>query len=639
MDLLGNIAHVALAVHWVLDVTPPRVWLQLVAAQVPPHLAGAVISSSWPVLTRSTQLRFVVGASEQSARVWQSVDNGTWRQVQGSEFNLTVSVDGRHLLRLKAMDAVGNVYVNSSAWSWVLDTTAPTSCRGLLRPPCRVNGTVNSTTCTLDVHGDESLVRMHYKVDHSPDWSITNSTVAVVAVHHDGKHTVLLKVRGIIVPFLVFHLPLLCAKGVDEAGNVSPYPCGSVTWLVDTTGPHLSVISPSNNTVTRNRTMTLQLKSNEPLSQLLGLLPGNTMWTKVAAVSSWSESQQQIVGVVASVSTDGLHCLAVKGVDLVSNVAMQASRYCWELDTTAPRSWLTGSEVLPVLTNRTQLQFSCGWSEKEVMVWWAVDGMGWTLLRNTLSFTAAVTDDGQHSLWLKTVDGVGNEHVNRSVWTWTVDLAPPTAVFTAVPAASSVERNPQFQVACTSVDPHNASDCAYYSYAVTLAPLSGCTSLVTHTGLVGKDGRLQLSGVRSGQNTLKVTAVDAVGLWQLVPVTYTWVVKVLATDLLDVNITSGPPAVSAWKSATLKLFAHRNQVPEPRAVFEVKRGKSPWTRANVSCDSNATSCNYTLLDLELGLHEVQIRARRVDVTIPGQSSLWRWSVEECSPEKYADVDR
>jgi hypothetical protein len=213
VDLLGNVAPTALAFHWVLDVTPPKVWLELVMAQLP-HLAGAVGSSSWPVLTSTTQLSFSLGVNEQNAQVWQSVDNGPWMQVQSSGFSLTVSVDGRHLLRLKAIDAVGNEYVNSSAWSWVLDTTAPTSCRGSLRPPCRVNGTVNTTACTLDVKSDDSLARMLYKVDKSPEWTITNSTAAVVVVRQDGGHTVLLKVWRIKQFFFYFLTVLFCLRRV-----------------------------------------------------------------------------------------------------------------------------------------------------------------------------------------------------------------------------------------------------------------------------------------------------------------------------------------------------------------------------------------------------------------------------------------
>jgi hypothetical protein len=72
-----------------------------------------------------------------------------------------------------------------------------------------------------------------------------------------------------------------------------------MTWTVDTTAPVLSVISPANNTVTRNATMTVMLNANEPVAGLLLLLPGASEWTKANTtvgellLTAYGEGQQQ----------------------------------------------------------------------------------------------------------------------------------------------------------------------------------------------------------------------------------------------------------------------------------------------------------------------------------------------------------
>ena len=183
-----------------------------------------------------------------------------------------------------------------------------------------------------------------------------------------------------------------------------PQPCGSVSWSVDTTAPILTAVSAGNNTVVQTRSMTLFLQSNEPLAALLVLLPGAATWTKAAGVG-WEQlstlaQRNMTVSLVASVPTDGLYRIDVKGVDQVGNAQTHALRFCWELDTTSPTVRLTGAERLPVATSSRFLTFNIECDESPVLVWWAVDGSLWTKLRNTSSFTAAVDGDGEHFLHL-----------------------------------------------------------------------------------------------------------------------------------------------------------------------------------------------------------------------------------------------
>ena len=66
-----------------------------------------------------------------------------------------------------------------------------------------------------------------------------------------------------------------------------------------------------------------------------------------------------------------------------------------------------------------------------------------------------------------------------------------------------------------------------------------------------------------------MSAVDSVGLKQVTASTFSWTVQ-LSTDILDLDITFGPPALYAWKVATFGLFAHQNGTRSPGTRFEVK---------------------------------------------------------------------
>jgi hypothetical protein len=437
----------------------------------------------------------------------------------------------------------------------------------------------------------------------------------------------------------------VCSQGVDQAGNVSPRPCGNITWTVDTTAPMLSVISPANNTVTRNGTMTVTLNASEPVVGFLVLHSSSTTWAAVTNVDDVSSTHGLaeptfVIRVSTNVTTDGWHCIQVKGADRLDNVQMIALRFCWELDTTAPNVWLSGMEELPVATASTSVSFSAHWSESGTLVWWAVDSAGWNHLMDIHSFTASLDGDGEHALHLKALDNAGNNFVNGSVWVWFLDTTPPIAHLTRAPGSPSSISTPTFEMLCSSFAPSGNSDCAFFNYTVHLASLNGCGTQKTHSGTFSSNRSgpsvLQLSGIRSGENTLKVTAVDSVGLRQVVPETFSWTVR-LTGDEVTVTIQNGPPPKFAYTFAVFHVYAHRNETRLPSAVFEVKLDKGGWTLAPVLCNSSQGMCMYNT-SAELGAHEIQIRAVDRVSSIAGPPALWRWTVEECSDVEYAFVN-
>jgi hypothetical protein len=136
----------------------------------------------------------------------------------------------------------------------------------------------------------------------------------------------------------------------------------------------------------------------------------------------------------------------------------------------------------------------------------------------------------------------------------------------------------------------------------------GCGTLETHSGQVGPSAVIRVVGIRSGVNTLTVSASDGVGLKQVDGSVFSWSVQ-LASDVLDVAIVSGPPETTAWKVATFHLYAHQNGTRSVESLFEVKLDDAPWSEGLVLC--KVTLCNYSTPVLPLTPHEVQIRAKDV----------------------------
>jgi hypothetical protein len=129
--------------------------------------------------------------------------------------------------------------------------------------------------------------------------------------------------------------------------------------------------------------------------------------------------------------------------------------------------------------------------------------------------------------------------------------------------------------------------------------------------------------------------VDGVGLKQSVGASFSWTVQ-LSSDILDVNITSGPPAISVLQVSTFQLYSHKNGEKAQEALFEAKLDEAVWSEASVFCHD--ALCNYSTPSLPLSPHEIQIRAKDTVTGVPGPPALWRWTVAECAHTEYAEID-
>ena len=188
------------------------------------------------------------------------------------------------------------------------------------------------------------------------------------------------------------------------------------------------------------------------------------------------------------------------------------------------------------------------------------------------------------------------------------------------------------------------ADCVSYEYTITLTSgaVTGCaaTQTVTHAGQFQvAQGVVNVTQLRSGENTLSVWALDAAGNRQAQPASRTWTV-LLAGSTFDVNITGGPPQrplLYGRKSATLHMLAHKDNVVQLGAQVEVTWGSQPWSRAGVLCDPLSGLCNFSLASMALGEYLLQARAVDTASGLAGDPQSWSWQVAECSAQEYAQI--
>jgi hypothetical protein len=510
------------------------------------------------------------------------------------------------------MDIAGNMLLNSSFFVWIRDTQAPFACNVSMMSPkvlTQKEALTNHSTVHLSFTSAEPLVRFFYSMDKGLELEIGQKGERFVWVHaaNDGPHSV--QVRA-----------------MDAAGNALITPCSNVHWILDTQAPRANITGGQG--ITQHKKVELRTGTSEPLAGIQYSVDGSEV--------KWISAPQSD-SIHLTVVDDGTHWLVIWGVDLVGNFQEKGFNYTWVLDTTAPTVVLIGLDRLPMSTKDTSVSFTVFRSEANASVWWAVDSAGWTMLLDTeSSFNAYVGGDGMHVLRLKAADVLGNEFVNSTAWQWMLDTSPPTSTVKGGPTSPWLSSSANFQLGCTSSSPGGASDCARYEYTITVALSSGCDSLATHSGEVGDNGVIQLVGIRSGENTLTVSAIDGVGLKQVVAASFSWTVQ-LASVVLDVQIMSGPPTVSAWKVATFHLYALSNGTMTSGARFEVKLDDGPWSDGSLLCEG--ALCNYSTPVLAFSPHELLIRAKDAGTGVAGAPALWRWKVDECrSEDQYAVVN-
>jgi hypothetical protein len=206
-DALGNPATSALHVAWTVDAQAPTT---------------PVLLTTPPAYTSSTSASFSWARTDDTSTGFRcSVDGGAYGDCDpavpgetATGVTLSGLGQGSHTFAVETRDAVPNWSVPVT-YTWVVDTTAPTSVAQSAGVPTGSQGSVSSTPTFTFASTDPSVAGFVCSVDGGA-WTACAS--GITPAGGDGAHT-------------------LQVATVDQAGNVSTGAPLSYSWTLDTHAP------------------------------------------------------------------------------------------------------------------------------------------------------------------------------------------------------------------------------------------------------------------------------------------------------------------------------------------------------------------------------------------------------------------
>jgi parallel beta-helix repeat protein len=349
-DSVGNEAWTILT--FTIDTTPPIV---------------TILNPLNITLTTNT---ITISLSGNAANYWyQIAPVDTTDQPWATDVN-RVLPDGVYSVFAYGNDSAGNV--NSALVFFTIDTTGPTV--AIISP---ANTTYTSATITIALSGDAT----HY-------WyfiagiDVTNQswTISVSRTLADGTYT-------------------LYAYGNDTVGNENGT---GVAFTIDTTGPTVSITSPTSLTYPTN-TLTIALAGD-----------ATHYWYYIEGVDganqSWTTS-------VSRTLADGTYTLIAYGNDSVGNE--NSSVVTFAVDTIEPTIFIASPGNVTLTTNTVTISFS-GDAD---YYWYFIEGVD-LANQSWASNAVRALPDGTYTLNAYGNDSVGN--VGSALVTFSIDTTPPT---------------------------------------------------------------------------------------------------------------------------------------------------------------------------------------------------------------------
>ncbi len=361
----------------------------------------------------------VTGTAEASTTI-QILDSGTVvgsGSVSGGAFSITCSTltEGAHSIVARSTDTATN-HTDSATFTLTIDVTAPTA--PVIVTPAFTNSTTPTVTGTAEASATVTIVEGLTTLgtgsaDGSGNFSIAVTTLSVAA------HSI-------------------SARATDAAGNVGPN-SSTFTLTVDQTAPAAPTISSPANT---NDTTPSVSGTAEAYATVDVLESGSTIGTGTADASG-------NFAVTVSALTEAAHSLVARATDRAGNVGSNSAAFIVTVDITAPGApTVTG----PTLTNDSTPDVT-GTAEAnstvEVLDGGSLVGSGTADGSGNFTITVSSLADGVHAITAHAIDGVGNQGVDSSSFSMTVDTTPPAAP-TNLAGASPVVANPAFSWTASS---------------------------------------------------------------------------------------------------------------------------------------------------------------------------------------------
>ncbi len=457
-DLAGNVGTSATYTFTVDTVAP--------AAPVITGGPSAPVASASAAFTFTGEPGATFECFIDSPVAWVSCTSGV---------NYTSLAQGAHTFYVRQTDAGGNVS-SASTRSWSVDTVGP--------PAPSVSGptgTVGQTSATIDFNDLESPVTYMCSLDGAPaalctspvnltglaDGAHSYAVYAVDALGNPGSATTInwtvdssLFTAGItagpvgtvatsdnslsFTATILSGTTFMCRVDADVfASCTSPYATGALpdgshtfdvyavngsqnsatvsrTWTIDTTGPVLTINTPTNlQTVGPNGNVTFSATDGSgPITYTCQLDGGS-------ATSCGSPY-------VFTGLSSGAHSVTVVATDGVGNNSVQVRNF--NVDANPPQTTITANP--PSATNSTGASFSFTSSEGSSTFDCSIDGAPVGPCTSPENYTGL--SEGSHTFSVRATDQYGNVDQTPATYMWTVDLTAPVAPSINTPSADIV---------------------------------------------------------------------------------------------------------------------------------------------------------------------------------------------------------
>ena len=350
------------------------------------------------------------GLSKVSLFYRHSLDNSTWSSWRRFETSIPASGtswrgsvvftfpegDGYYEFYTLAEDIAGHIEKKTYADAiCASDTTAPSI---IITAP--FEGSVSpSNIMTVRWTGADALTGIdHYEIKriYFSSWiNVGKSTYFELSGLSDGTYTVYV-------------------KAVDKNHNEN---ISFVTFTIDTGLPEITIITPSEGSLLGNSTVQIKWIGSDATSDIeyYEIKLDSSIWINIGKVTEY-----ELSGLI-----DGPHTVYIKAVDSANNE--NVSSVTFNIDATPPNLWITspfkGSLHPPTVevtwkgTDRRT-----GIAHYEIRL----DSGTWTDTGKSRMYQFVGLTDGEHIVYVKAVDGAGNEAVVSI--TFRVDATPPEVV-------------------------------------------------------------------------------------------------------------------------------------------------------------------------------------------------------------------
>ncbi len=200
--------------------------------------------------------------------------------------------------------------------------------------------------------------------------------------------------------------------------------------------------------------------------------------------------------------SEGQHTFKVAAVDAAGNLDATPASATWTVDTT-PDTSITSGPSGTVKSNSASFSFSSTQANSTFEC--SLDGASFTSCTSPQSYTNL--SEGQHTFKVRAIGGAaGNVDPTPASVTWTVDTIAPDTTITSGLSGTVKDKSASFSFSSTEAN-------SKFECSLDGAAFSSCTSPAKYNGL------------KDGQHTFRVRAIDAAGNVDPTPASNTWTVN------------------------------------------------------------------------------------------------------------------